>query len=172
MKRIKTYNELLEGRKKTIIPGVDNDEIFDDLMSKNIYTKTHKLFAFIYIYSFREDDDGRYSKYLDIENIIEINKSTYKSYSMMEMRARIESKQVARIWWLKNATDMIEGKSSNDLDDGILDLIEKHMITGSDSHGRKEYDDTKTKLTKVGQERLKEEERRKQMKKIKNKYKI
>jgi len=122
---------------ESFIDGVGDDEVFDKMLKNNPMTKTHDLFIFIYKEGFKENENGSYDKTLDIERMIKLTIENYKSMNGIYMRAQINMGYVGFIWWPKDATELIEDKSSDDMDLWLLDTIEKHMIDKNDTQTKK-----------------------------------
>jgi len=131
-KRIKTY-EMFNENKKNIIDNIDNKEFIEDLYYANPLYKTHDFFVFIYTYDFKKLNNNNYKRVLDIENMHKVTPDNYIDVMGMNIRARVEKKKIGTIWWPKELSDLINGKSSNDMDLYIIDMIEKYMIIKNDA---------------------------------------
>jgi hypothetical protein len=87
---------------------------------------------------FREDKDGRYTKTLEIENMVKITPENAMSSNFgLGMRAQIQGGKVYHIWLPKEMENMVSGKGSNSLEPWLVDLINQHKQTLSDSKGPK-----------------------------------
>jgi len=157
---IYTNKNNLENMIKTFesfIDGVDDDETFEKMLKNNPMSKSHDLFIFIYKEGFKENDSGSYNKTLEIERMIKVTVDNYKSMNMINIRAQINLGSVGTIWWPKDAIEMIDDKSSDDMELWLIDTIEKHMVDKQGKiDGNKQYNKMKDKLTKLGKQRDKE----------------
>jgi hypothetical protein len=150
MKKIKSFYLFKEN--KSIIDRIDDKDLFIDTYTANPLHKTHDFFVFIYKDGFRELDDGNYKKIMDIENMHKITPDNFKDMTGMYFRASMTEQKVGVIWWPKEGSELIDGKSSNNMDLYLIDLIEKHMSkdhkTGRDVY-KKIYDKNMKKSKKI-----------------------
>lgn len=124
----------------------DQVELLKDLLLENPAYDTHDFYIFIGRDEFKEDEDGRYRKSIEIENMVKItpDKSSISAMNGMEMRVRFnQDSSLYHIWLPKELEDEIEGKGSNSIEPWLVELINKYKMKGADSHGREVYKDVK-----------------------------
>lgn len=134
MKHIKNHegywdDQRKEKREKT----KDQVELMRDIFNDNPMHKDHDLYMFVGRDDFREDEDGRYSKSLEIENMVHINPDEESSLSVewaLKMRASVQGGKVYHIWLPKGITELVSGKGSGSLEPWLIDLINQHKQTG------------------------------------------
>ena len=122
----------------------DKVELLADLMKENPIHKTHDFYIFIARDDFKETKNGLYKKTIDIENMIRITPDAHSVGAIqgMEMRARFNPESALYNIWLPNEIrEDVENKSSNGMEDWLVELINKHKLRGGDEHGKKVYRD-------------------------------
>lgn len=145
MKYIKKYETSKESMEEKI-------ELLNDLILENPLHIDHDFYLFIAKDDFKKQDDGSYKKGLDIERMIKITPDEKSINMMVGLQKRslfqIDSK-LYNIWLPKEYENEISGKSSSDIDDWLLDLIDKYKNKGSDSYGKKIYDNVKKRRNNI-----------------------
>ena len=133
MKHIKNHEGYLdaknnEKREKT----KDQVELMGEIFNDNPMYKDHDLYMFVGRDGFKEDEDGRYSKSLEIENMVHItpDESSLSVGWGLNMRATMQGGKVYHIWLPKGITELVSGKGSGSLEPWLIDLIDKHKQTG------------------------------------------
>jgi len=151
LKKFKTFTN------ESHIPNVPDKEFFEKLIKNNPMLKTHDFFVFLYTEEgFKENEDGTYTKHLNIERMIRLDKNNFLNAGGLLLRARFTIQDLGFIWWPKDATELIEDKGSDEMELWLLDTIEKHMLKKTDpdrEYSRKEYQRIHKELTKVGEKR-------------------
>lgn len=119
MKNVKTYEGYWEDQQKEKQElRKDQVELMGELFNENPMFEEHDLYMFVGRDEFKEDDDGRYTKKLEIENMVKI-KPDESSLSVgwgLNMRAKFQGGKVYHIWLPKGLEDLIEGKGSNSIE--------------------------------------------------------
>lgn len=123
-----------------------NDKIglLQDLMKENPAYKTHDFYIFIAKDGFIEAENGLYKKTIDIENMVRITPDGQGVGSMqgMEMRVRFNPESTLyHIWLPKEIREDVNYKGSNNMEDWLVDLINKYKQKGGDDHSRQVYKD-------------------------------
>ena len=117
------------------------EDVFDEFYKENPLHKTHDFYAFIYNTDFvKIKNSENYKKTIYIEKMHRITNKNFRDIELMKLRARINNKEVGTIWWPKDARDLIDNKSSKEMDDYLIDLIIKHKSDDSDPKGKKIFD--------------------------------
>lgn len=123
----------------------DNEvEVLRDVLMENPSYNTHDFYMFIGRPEFKEEEDGRYRKTLEIERMMKITPDQESIGTMkgLTMRARFDpSSTVYHIWLPKDIEEEVSYKGSNDIEPWLVDLINQHKMRGSDEHGRQVYND-------------------------------
>ena len=144
---------------ESYIDGIEDSELFADVYNENPLKDTHDFYIFIYnTEGFKEVEGGLYKKTFDIEKMVKLDPSISTNVGDMigiEMRAKITAQRVGVIWWPKGGEDMIEDKSSKDMDLYVLDLIEKHMSKYDIQHGKEVFKKIVDKNKEIGKSRIK-----------------
>ena len=117
-RRIKTFENYVE--------GVDDKELFKEFYNNNPLSKTHALYAFIYSEGFKETENGLYKKTMDIEKMHRIKPDTVSDLHGMKLRSSITGQNLGVIWWPKDATELVDDKGTDELEQWVIDTIEKH----------------------------------------------
>ena len=126
--------------------------IFKDVIAENPNYKTHDFYIFIAKDDYREDEDGRYSKTIDIENMVKITPDAQSISAMTGMQLRVRfnpDSTLYHIWLPKGLDQQVEGKGSNSIEPWLVDLINKHKGKGSDSHGKQVLKDVELRRKNV-----------------------
>ena len=146
MERIKKF--------ESYIAGVSDKEFFTELYEENPLKDTHFFYGFIYKDGYKESPEGsgNYKKTSDIEQMYKIDSSNFNDLKGMKMRASFTDQQFAVIWFPKEMD--INGKSSDDMDLWLIDLIIKHRST-QHGNGKKVFDKLKKTNTIKGERRIK-----------------
>jgi len=134
----KTSEEMEKERQEKV-------ELLQDLINENPLHVDHDFYVFIGRPEFKENEDGKYTKYLEIEKMYKINPNTDGLYAMnfMKIRARSQGNdsEVYHIWLPKELENEVSGKSSNNMDPWLIYLIDEHKQKDGDDHGKKVYKD-------------------------------
>ena len=108
-------------------------EIFKEQYRKCPDIETHDLFVFIGKEGFKEVKGGLYKKILEIEkmNKIDPDEQGYNSIIGMMMRAKFTAfsnttSKAYFIWFPKSGVNLVEDKSSDVMDIGLIELIDKN----------------------------------------------
>lgn len=150
MKNIKTFenywekeeNERQEKRK-------DNEELAREILAENPMSKEHDLYMFVGRDEFKEEKDGRYTKSLEIENMVKVTPEDAGVTGWgLSMRAQVQGGKVYHIWLPKEVEEMVSGKGSSSLEPWLVDLINKHKQTGG-----KKVDNIDQRLKDIRQRR-------------------
>jgi len=135
MKYIKTY----EKRSEEV-----SADLLADLLNENPLSETHDFYIFLAGEKFEEDENGKYDKKLNIENMIRITPDVKSVGSMkgLQMRAMFQQNvKLYHIWLPQEIRDDIEGKGSN-LESWLVKLIDKYKRRGDPTgEGKKVMDD-------------------------------
>ena len=142
MKRINNYKQF-----ESIIDGVSDQEVWEKTYNANILHLTHDFYGFVYKNDkFKELEDGNYKKVLDIEKIHKLTiEHGMVDMSGLNMRATMTGQKLGVIWWPKESTDLIDNKSSNNMEIWLIDTIEKHMSKDHTS-GKKVFKKVKDRI--------------------------
>ena len=136
MKYIKTFEE----RSST----KDDIELLKDLLMENPLYDTHDFFIFLASDDFQESEGGLYKKTIDIENMVKITQDENSLAAMkgLEMRSMFQQNvKLYHIWLPKEISDEVEGKGSKSIEPWLVELINKHKVSGADEHGKQVYRD-------------------------------
>ena len=116
MKHIKTHEGYWEDQQKEKKEKTkDQVELMGEIFDENPMYKDHDLYMFVGRDEFKEDEDGRYTKSLEIENMVEITPNDESSLSVgwgLNMRARAQGGKVYHIWLQKGISELVSGKGS------------------------------------------------------------
>ena len=127
-------------------------ELLEALLNENPLHNTHDFYIFIGRDEFKEGKNGKYTKSLEIENMVKIKSdaSSLDAMSFMQMRARFQGDSTLyHIWLPKNIENQISGKGSNRIDPKLIKLINKNKRSGSDSHGKQALNDVMQRIKNV-----------------------
>lgn len=132
MKKIKMFENYWEDQKKEREEiKKDQVKLMDELFNENPMFKEHDLYMFVGRDEFKEDEDGRYTKSLEIEKMIKITpdeNSLHVGWGL-SMRAQIQGGKVYHIWLPKEIEELVSDKDSNQMEPWLIDLINKHKQT-------------------------------------------
>lgn len=139
MKKVKTFEGYWEAeRERRRKRQEDQKDLARELLDENPMFEENDLYMFVGRDDFREDKDGRYTKTLEIENMVKVEPETANQTGWgLNMRAQIQGGKVYHIWLPKELEDMVSGKGSNSLDDWLVNLINQHKQSASDIKGQK-----------------------------------
>lgn len=135
MKHVKTFEQ---------ISMDDQVELLRDTMMENPNYETHDFYIFIARDEYKEDEDGRYTKTIDIENMVKITPDAQSISAMTGMQLRVRfnaDSTLYHIWLPKGLDEQVEGKGSNSIEPWLVDLINKHKMKGPDIHGKQVFKD-------------------------------
>lgn len=122
-------------------------DLLADLLSENPLSETHDFYIFLGGEKFVEDENGKYDKKLDIENMVRITPDVQSIGAMkgLQMRAMFQQGvKLYHIWLPQEIRDDIEGKGSNSLDSWLVDLIDKYKRRGDPTgEGKKVMNEVK-----------------------------
>ena len=129
------YIKLFEKTKE------DNElELLSDLIDENPLSETHDFYIFLGGEKFEDDENGKYDKKLDIENMVRITPDVKSIGAMKGLQMRAMFQQGVRlyhIWLPQEIRDDVEGKGEN-LEPWLLELINKHKGFGDkEGEGRR-----------------------------------
>jgi hypothetical protein len=138
---------------ETFTDNMDNIELFKMTYNENPLHTTHKLFFFIYDYEYRELDDGNYKKIIAPEKMVEINadKNGYHNGQGMLFRTKFVDKKFGVIWWPMGETYMIKNKGINNLDEYILNIIDKHKSNLENNDGKTVFYNLIKRINKINE---------------------
>lgn len=145
MKHIRTF----EANKKN---DVDEVELLHNLLMENPNYKTHDFYIFIGRPEFKEEDDGRYRKTIEIEKMVKITPDSASVGAMkgLTIRANFDpNSTLYHIWLPKEIEDEVDDKGSNSIEPWLVDLIDKHKMKGSDEQGRQVYNDVLQRMKDI-----------------------
>ena len=130
MKYIKTYEKL------------EDSELLGDLLSENPLSETHDFYIFLAGEKFEKDENGKYDKKLDIENMVRITPNSVGAMKGLEMRAKFQQGvRLYHIWLPQEIRDDVEGYGSN-LEPWLVELIDKYKRRGDPTgEGKKVMND-------------------------------
>ncbi len=101
---------------------------------------------------FKEDEDGKYTKTLEIENMVKITPEDVNTVEWgLGMRARFQGGNVYHIWLPKEIEDLVSGRGSGDIEPWLINLIDQHKQRIKDVKDPKL--DVKQKLQDIKQRR-------------------
>lgn len=127
--------------------NVTTEELWQALYNENPLHETHDFYGFLYSDGFKDIGSGNYRKVLDIEVMVKLTyEKGYKILNSMTLRSKYAIKNIGTIWWPKESIDLIDSKSTSDMDFYIIELIEKHMNKRND--GLSIYKKVKDRLQK------------------------
>jgi hypothetical protein len=108
-----------------------DDDLLKDILDNNPISKDHDFYIFIAKDNFIKDDDGRYTKSLDIERMIKItaDKSSISNMQGMQMRVRFQQdSKLYYIWLPKELDEEVEGKSGSQMEPWLIKLIDDNKL--------------------------------------------
>lgn len=123
-------------------------EILRNSIEQNPLSEDNDFYIFLAGDRFEEDEDGRYRKTLDIENMVRITPDMKSIGAMqgLQMRARFQQGvKLYSIWLPKELQSDVEGKGSLSLEPYLVDLINKYKQTGSTEEGRQKFKEIEKK---------------------------
>jgi hypothetical protein len=129
MKYLKTYE------KKSMEELI---ELLNDLINENPLHKDHDFYIFIGKNNFIEEEDGKFRKTLEIERMIKITPDEKSIMSMNGLRQRSlfqTDSKLYNIWLPKHMEEDVAFKGTDELEDFIIDFIDKYKNQGSDEYG-------------------------------------
>lgn len=110
-----------------------------ELLNENPLNADNDFYLFIGKNEFKETENGLYKKSLNIERMVRITPDEESIAAMrgMSMRARFQNdSKLYHIWITKDIRDEVEDKDSDDMDEIIVDLIDKYKNDNiADEHG-------------------------------------
>jgi hypothetical protein len=121
------YLKQFEDRKDSIF----NEDFLKDILDNNPIAKDHDFYLFIAKDTFVKDDDGRYTKSLDIERMIKISgdKNSIANMQGMQLRIRFQNDSKLYYIWLPKELDIeVEGKGTSQLEPWTINLIDEHKL--------------------------------------------
>lgn len=127
-------------------------ELLNDLINENPLHIDHDFYLFIGKYDFIEDKDNRYRKTLEIERMIKITPDEKSINLMNGLRKRSlfqTDSKLYNIWLPKFMEDDVAFKGSHDLDDNIIEIIDKYKNQGSDQHGKDVFNNVQQRRTNI-----------------------
>jgi len=145
MKNIKNFEAYMTDKEKAE-KEKEQIELLKDLLIENPSYNTHDFYIFIGRPEFKEEDDGKYRKTIEIENMVKItpDANSLAAMSGLQMRAMVQhDSTLYHIWLPKDIEDEVSGKGSNTIEPWLVDLINTHKQKGADSHGRQVFKDVK-----------------------------
>lgn len=143
MKYLKTFEK---------ISMEEQIELLNDLINENPLHKDNDFYMFIGRNEFKEDIDGRFRKTLEIERMIKITPDEKSINLMNGLRKRSlfqTDSKLYNIWLPKFMEDDVVFKGSHDLDDNIIEIIDKYKNQGSDQHGKDVFNNVQQKRTNI-----------------------
>lgn len=147
MKHIKKFESSLNKEEQE--KRKDQVELTGELLSENPMSKDNDLYIFVGRDDFREDKDGRFTKTLEIENMVKITpENAVHTEWGLSMRARFQGGKVYHIWLPKELEEEVSGKGSNSIEPFIVDLINKYKQTSG-----KKVDNLDQRLKDIRQRR-------------------
>lgn len=133
MKYLKTFEK---------ISMEEQIELLNDLINENPLHKDNDFYMFIGRNEFKEDIDGRFRKTLEIERMIKITPDEKSINSMIGLQTRSKfssDSKLYNIWLPKYIEDDIAFKGSSELDEYLIELIDKYKNQGSDQYGKEVF---------------------------------
>lgn len=143
MKYLKTFEK---------ISMEEQIELLNDLINENPLHKDNDFYMFIGRNEFKEDIDGRFRKTLEIERMIKITPDEKSINLMNGLRKRSlfqTDSKLYNIWLPKFMEDDVVFKGSHDLDDNIIEIIDKYKNQGSDQHGKDVFNNVQQRRTNI-----------------------
>ena len=133
MKYLKTFEK---------ISMEEQIELLNDLINENPLHKDNDFYMFIGRNEFKEDIDGRFRKTLEIERMIKITPDEKSINSMIGLQTRSKfssDSKLYNIWLPKYIEDDIAFKGSSELDEYLIELIDKYKNQGTDQYGKEVF---------------------------------
>lgn len=130
MKYLKTFEN------KSMEEQID---LLKDLINENPLHIDHDFYVFLGKYDFIEEKDGRYKKTLEIERMIKItpDEKSIKMMAGLQQRSLFQTdSKLYNIWLPKHMERIVAFKGTDELDDFIIDFIDKYKNQGSDQYGK------------------------------------
>jgi hypothetical protein len=128
MKYIKKFENYWEREKEEKEQKrKDNIELAREIFAENPMSKEHDLYMFVGRDEFKEDEDGKYTKTLEIENMVKITPEDVNTVEWgLGMRAIFQGGNVYHIWLPKEIEDLVSGRGSGDIEPWLINLIDQH----------------------------------------------
>lgn len=141
MKYIKKFEATKQSKQEQI-------DLLRLTLMENPQYETHDFYLFIGRDDFREEEDGRYKKTLEIENMVKItpDENSLAAMSGLQMRAVAQQdSKLYHIWLPKEIEEEVSGKGSESIEPYLVDLINQYKQKGSDAQGRAVFNDVRQK---------------------------
>lgn len=119
---------------------------------ENPLHEDNDFYIFIGRDDFKENKDGSYKKTLEIERMIKIeaDQSSICAMKGLELRCRFQmNSTLYHIWLPKEFENDIANKDSDQIDEWLVDLINKYKNTGSDTQGKQILNIVKDRRNKI-----------------------
>lgn len=143
MKYLKTFEN------KSMEEQID---LLNDLINENPLHIDHDFYVFLGKYIFIEEKDDRYRKTLEIERMIKITPDE-KSIKMMvglQQRSLFQTdSKLYHIWLPKYMEEEVAFNGTDELDDIIIDFIDKYKNQGSDEYGVDVFNKVQQRRTNI-----------------------
>lgn len=123
-------------------------DLLNDLINENPLHEDNDFYIFIGKDEFKENKDGSYRKTIEIERMVKIEAdlSSIGAMNGLTLRSRFQSNsKLYHIWLPKELEDQISGKGSNQMDEWLVDLINKYKNERTDEQGKKTLRDVKNR---------------------------
>ncbi|MCK9417523.1 hypothetical protein M0Q97_12855 [Candidatus Dojkabacteria bacterium] len=127
-------------------------ELLNDLLNENPLHTDNDFYIFIGKDDFKENKDGSYRKTLEIERMIKIeaDQSSIGAMKGLALRCKFQiDSTLYHIWLPKEFENEIANNGSNQIDDRLVDLINKYKNTGSDTQGKQILNIVKDRRNKI-----------------------
>lgn len=151
MKHIKKFeiNKEEEKEKKE----KEDLDLLRDLINENPLSVDNDFYIFIGRDGFKDAGKGLYKKSLEIENMVRISDNMNSIFAMkgLDMRSRLQSDSTLyHIWLPKELRSDIEGKGSNNIEDYMIDIIDKYKMRGTTDEGKRITREVKQRRKDIG----------------------
>ena len=135
----------------------ENVDFIADLIKENPLSKDNDFYMFIGRPDFTETENGLYKKTVYIENMVRItpDENSIHSANLLHIRVRFQTdSQLYHIWLPKDLRSEVEGKGTGNMDEYIIELINKYKQKGTDEHGKQVYRDVKQRREDINKYNL------------------